>query len=127
MKTASAQRIMPVAGDGGRVDCARSADSDYQPAAGTLTFVPGETLKTVTLLINGDTKNEADETFLLVIATPTGATIGQGSGTAKILNDDAAPAVAINSLSQAEGQAGQTAFSFLVFLSKSATDTVTVQ
>jgi hypothetical protein len=35
-------------------DGTATAGADYQPASGTLTFAPGETSKTVTVLVNGD-------------------------------------------------------------------------
>src|SRR5262245_38218211 len=33
---------------------ATAASGDYQPASGTLTFAPGETRKTVAVVVNGD-------------------------------------------------------------------------
>ena len=39
------------------------ADSDYQGGAGSVTFAPGTTSQTITVLVNGDTKFEPDETF----------------------------------------------------------------
>jgi len=49
-------------------DTAR-AGSDYQTISGTLTFSPGETAKTVNILINGDTTFEPNETFFLNLNT----------------------------------------------------------
>ncbi|MDY3554378.1 Calx-beta domain-containing protein [Gemmata sp. JC717] len=71
-----------------------TAGADYTPAAGTLTFAPGETSKTVTVL--GDTTVEPDETFTVVLSNPTNATIGTGTGTGTITNDDAATATVIS-------------------------------
>lgn len=39
------------------------AASDYQANTGTLTFAPGDTTKTVNVLVNGDATFEADEDF----------------------------------------------------------------
>ena len=39
--------------------------SDFQPSSGTLTFGPGETQKSITVLVNGDTTKEPDETFFV--------------------------------------------------------------
>ena len=36
---------------------------DYVANSGTLTFVPGETTKTITIVINPDRKKDADETW----------------------------------------------------------------
>jgi Ca2+-binding RTX toxin-like protein len=82
---------------------ATTADGDYvaangkvsfAPAAivdGTTTFSPGETEKTITIQINGDTKVENDETFAVQIANIVGGTLGKATGTATIVNDDTAP------------------------------------
>ena len=52
---------------------------DYQPASGTLTFAPGETAKTVTVLVNGDTAPEPDENFELNLFGPVNASFVFGS------------------------------------------------
>jgi hypothetical protein len=72
------------------VGTATVADGDYIAASGTLTFQPGETTKTVTVLANGDTKVESDETFTVVLSDPANATIDNGAATGTILNDDVA-------------------------------------
>src|SRR5262249_55009092 len=40
-----------------------TAPSDYTAASGTVSFAPGETAKTITVQVNGDTTVEPDETF----------------------------------------------------------------
>jgi hypothetical protein len=44
---------------------ARTGDNDYVARTGTLTFAPGETTKTITVEVKGDSKREANETFYL--------------------------------------------------------------
>ena len=44
---------------------AKTGDSDYVAKTGTLTFAPGETMKTITIEVKGDSKKEANETFYL--------------------------------------------------------------
>jgi hypothetical protein len=44
-------------------DGSANADQDYIAKPGTLTFAPGETTKTITIEVNGDSEEEADETF----------------------------------------------------------------
>jgi hypothetical protein len=61
---------------------------DYQPASGSLSFAPGETIKTVTVFVNGDTEVELNETFTVNLSGATNATISNGQGTGTILNDD---------------------------------------
>jgi hypothetical protein len=69
---------------------ATAAGSDYQAAAGTLTFAPGDLYKTVTVNVNGDTSFEAAETFRLSLTgpTPAGVMLGRAFGQGTILNDD---------------------------------------
>lgn len=65
-----------------------TAPSDYQTASGTVNFAPGETSKIVTVLVNGDTQVEPNETFAVNLSGATNATIGNGQGTGTIQNDD---------------------------------------
>jgi hypothetical protein len=68
---------------------ARTGDNDYVAKSGTITFAPGETTKTITIEVEGDSKREADETFfvdLTGIGTNLWLTKSRGIGT--ILNDD---------------------------------------
>ncbi len=62
--------------------------SDYVGQGGTLTFAPGETTKIITIAINGDTINEADETFFVNLGSSSGGAIADGQGQGTILNDD---------------------------------------
>ncbi|BCM93925.1 hypothetical protein IAD21_05820 [Abditibacteriota bacterium] len=68
------------------------AGSDYLAVAGTLTFAPGETSKTISVLIKGDTFPEPNEQFRLVLSGAVGSTVSGGTVTAlgTILNDDQA-------------------------------------
>ena len=75
---------------------------DYFDQDGTLTFMPGETEKTVSVPINDDAIAESDETFDLVLSNLKGATFADNQATATIVN--AAPlAVSINDASAVEG------------------------
>src|SRR5205823_5536883 len=102
------------------------ADGDYQATSGTLTFNPGETTKAVTVLVNGDTKFEPDETFFVNLSAPTNAGIADGQGQGTIRNDDGQPTIAINDVSASEGNTGTTPFAFTVTLSNPSSQTVTV-
>ena len=65
------------------------ADADYAAAAGTLTFAAGVATQSVTVLVNGDTKVEPNETFTVNLSNPTaGVTFSQQAGTGTIVNDD---------------------------------------
>jgi Ca2+-binding RTX toxin-like protein len=65
-----------------------SAPSDFAAGNGTLTFAPGETSKTISVSVAGDTAIEPDETLTVQLASPVNATIGTGSATGTIRNDD---------------------------------------
>jgi len=64
------------------------AKADYTASSGTVTFLPGETAKTITISIKGDRKVEPDETFTVELFNAVGASIEDGVATATILNDD---------------------------------------
>ena len=96
-------------------DVTAVAPGDYAALALTsVTFLPGETTKTVTVLVNGDTTYEADETFRVQLSNAVGATISNGIGTGTILNDDAQPSFAIDDLSHNEGNSGTTEYLFTI-------------
>lgn len=67
------------------------AESDFKPAHGTIVFKPGETKKTITVLVIGDTEFEPDEDFYVELTEPTGATISRGKAKVTIQNDDPDP------------------------------------
>ena len=68
--------------------------SDYMVGTGTLTFAPGETSKTFSLLVVNDAYQEGAESFSISLTNPSGTTLG-GINTATITinaNDSAPPA-----------------------------------
>ena len=68
---------------------ATTSDNDYVAKTGTLTFAPGETTKTITIVVNGDSKKEADETFYLdLFGNSSNSRFTKSRGTRTILNDD---------------------------------------
>ena len=90
---------------------------DFVGGNGVVTFNPGDTTKTITVQVQGDLLDEDDENYSVELSTPTGAEILDGSATAVITDDDNAPTISINSIQLAEGNAGNTAFQFVVTLS----------
>jgi hypothetical protein len=95
------------------------ADNDYVANSGTLTFGPTDTMMQVTVIVNGDTKYEADETFTVELSNPTvagesitGGVVASGLGT--ITNDDLPPTFSINDVTMNEGNSGPTSFVFTV-------------
>ncbi|TWT49574.1 Calx-beta domain protein [Rubripirellula amarantea] len=94
---------------------------DAEFPSGTVTFADGETSQTITISVAGDTTIEADEGFTVTLSNPSSeATIVTDTATGLIVNDDedvvALATLAITSLQadRAEGDAGQTDFTFTV-------------
>src|SRR5207302_532535 len=94
------------------------ADNDYQSASGTVTFAPGQTTQTITVLVNGDTKFEPNETFLVNLSSPTNATVADNQGIGTIANDDLQPSIiSVGNVTLTEGNSGTTNATFTVSLS----------
>jgi hypothetical protein len=71
-----------------------SQKSDYEIALAKVTFNPGETSKTMRVLIVNDNFVEGDEIINLALSNPSGAGVGLGSpnaATLKITDNDAVP------------------------------------
>jgi Calx-beta domain-containing protein len=88
------------------------AGNDYQSQTGSLTFLPADTTKTVTVLVNGDTTVEPDETFSLNLSGATNATISDSQGVGTILNDDTDLSVAVSPSSVLEDGAANLVYTF---------------
>jgi uncharacterized repeat protein (TIGR01451 family) len=67
---------------------ATTANNDYVAKSGTVTFTPGQTSQSVTIVVNGDTTFEPNETFVVNLNTPVNGTIIKPQGTGTINNDD---------------------------------------
>jgi hypothetical protein len=68
---------------------ATTSDNDYVARTGTLTFAPGETTKTITIEVKGDSKKEAYETFYLdLFGLSSNALFTKTRGVGMIVNDD---------------------------------------
>lgn len=101
--------------------------ADYSAASGALTFDPGQTTKTISVQVNGDTIDEDNETFEVTLSAPVGATLGgKAKGVGTILDDDEPPVVSIEGVSLPEGNAGTKTFPFTVRLSAASSKAVTV-
>jgi chitinase len=107
-------------------DGTAQAGSDYRAASGSLSFAPGETSKTIAVTILGDTLVEGNESFNLVLGTPGGATIADGTGLGTIQNDDVLPILSIADAQASEGNAGTKLMVFTVTLSEAALAPVTL-
>ena len=74
------------------------SSEDYEPRAGTLTFAPGETMKTFPVPIVADSVFEGNETFLVNLSNVQGgATLGSPSqAVVTIVDDDQGGAVQLS-------------------------------
>lgn len=86
-----------------------TAGTDYTTAGDTLTFAPGETSKTFSVVTAGDTLDEYDETVTLTLSTPGNATLGTPStATLTIVDDDPLPTVQFSAASYSFGEGAGT-------------------
>lgn len=71
------------------VENTATAGEDYTDINGTITFEPGETEQTISVLTQGDTTFEADETFFVQLSDPSNnALIIDDRATGTIANND---------------------------------------
>jgi len=107
-------------------DGSAAAGSDYTAlGTGTLTFMPGETTKTVVVTLTDDATGESAENFTVLLHDPSFSAIADDSGTATINDDDAAPGYTLGAVSGHTTEAGQTA-TFTVALATAPSQDVTV-
>lgn len=65
-----------------------ASNVDYTLAAGTLTWSPGETSQSIRLRVIDDSLSEPDETVVVTLSSPNGATLGTATHTYTILDND---------------------------------------
>ncbi|MFT7724696.1 MAG: Calx-beta domain-containing protein [Roseateles sp.] len=82
------------------------AAGDFAVTTGALTFLPGETTKTVSISIAADTTIEADQGFTVTLSNVSGADLNTASADGLVLADDAGFSIAAAQASVAEGAAG---------------------
>ena len=81
-----------------------TAGEDYTATSGTLTFTPGETSKTVSVSVSGDTALEGDETLTMKWVSPwTNVYLASYRATGTINDDDSAK-LSLTSASADEGE-----------------------
>ena len=89
-------------------------------------FDPGQLQATVSVGLNPDALDEADETFTLELSAAQGLGIADPSGTATITDDDASPGVTIDDVGVPEGDQGTSPATFTVSLDAPSGRTITV-
>lgn len=113
------------------VDGTAIAGSDYTPATGTLTFLPGELSKIINIPVTNDNVFEGNETFGFVLSNPGGPgqveLLNPSSAVLTITDNDSTPTVTAQNLSISEPRiAGVTTALFTVRLSNPTTQAASV-
>ena len=91
-------------------DGTAKAGEDYRAAAGALTFAAGQTNAMITIEVENDALDEADETFGVRLSDPLYAELpSDPTATGTIIDDDAAPEITIADAHAGES-AGEVAF-----------------
>jgi hypothetical protein len=101
---------------------------DIVHTAGTLTFLPGETEKSVTVPVLGDTLNENPDVFTLSLSGATNARISDGVAKLIVFDNDPQPTMSISDASATEDDfpSGGTRAVFTVTLSAPSSKLVAV-
>lgn len=68
-----------------------TAPSDYTAKSGTVTFAPGTTAKSVSVVVKGGSADEDDEAFLFNLSNPSNLILGQLQAQGTIKDNDGAP------------------------------------
>ena len=123
--TLSAKSKQPVYLSYNLVDVTAVAGADYVSASGNVTFTTNQTLRTITVLVQGDALDEIDETYLVVLSNLVDAEMGDDTGVGTI-NDDDGPSLSITDVIVTEGNVGTVSAVFSVTLSTTTPQTVTV-
>lgn len=108
-------------------DGSATAGVDYVASSLTGQTIPaGSSGATFTVLVNGDTLSEPNETFFVNVSNVSGAGVSDAQGQGTIVNDDALPSLSIDDVSVNEGNSGTTTATFTVTLSAASGQTVSV-
>jgi hypothetical protein len=92
-----------------------TAPADFVAANGNLTFAPGEAVKSVIVQVNGDTAQEGDEFFNVILSNPSTGSVAVNSAQGMIADDDQSYfAIRSDDVAVAEGNSGNTPTTFTV-------------
>ncbi len=94
-----------------------ASGTDFVSGTGTVTFIPTDVSEPVTVIVNGDTLDELNETFTVDLSNAMNATILDSQGAGTITDDDPTPTLSISDVTVTEGSAGTSDASFTVSLS----------
>jgi CSLREA domain-containing protein len=104
-----------------------TAGADFTTTTGTLTFAPGVVSQNINVTINDDATDEPNETFTIQLSNPIGATLAAPTtANVEIGDNDLPPAISIQDVTLAEGNAGTTSFVFNVTIPTASAFPITV-
>jgi hypothetical protein len=92
------------------------APADYQANSGTVTFVPGDVSETITIAVVGDAIDEPNETFVVNLTAPVGASFADAQGTGTILDDDVPAAATLPDAATGESDGSAASSGWLLAL-----------
>lgn len=72
------------------------AGSDYTTSTGTIYFLDGEAVKTISIPIINDSTYETTESFTVSLSNPSNGSIGIGTANVTITDDDTTPEIGFN-------------------------------
>ena len=101
-----------VSGSGG--NAANKDDFGGSFPSETVNFAENDSSKTITINVSGDNDLENDEGFTVTLSNPSGTIIETATATGTIQTDDSNVSVAATSADKAEGDSGDTSFTFTV-------------
>ncbi|WP_186376320.1 Calx-beta domain-containing protein, partial [Hyella patelloides] len=117
----------PITVDYTTTDGTAIAGEDYSAISGTLTFNPGETQKTVEIEVIGNILNELDEAFYLQLSNPTNVTIPDSEAVVAVVDNDALPDLAVDSVTISESDTETSQATFNVTLTNPSSLPITVK
>ncbi|HSE20418.1 MAG TPA: Calx-beta domain-containing protein, partial [Pyrinomonadaceae bacterium] len=106
----NAQTSRTVSFDYATTGITATANGDFVPVSGTLTFQPGTETQQIVVPILGDTLDENTEDFELALSNPVNASIVIPSVFVPIIDNDPLPQIAVNDVSVVEGAGANAVF-----------------
>jgi hypothetical protein len=105
-----------------------TSGTDYIAATTSITIAAGATSGTASFSVVGDSTVESNETVVLTMGTPTGATLGANTSYTHTITNDDVPSISFTTISGAanEGHSGNQAVNVTANLSSATTAAVTV-
>ena len=116
----------PVSADFSTSPVTAAAGIDFITKSGTLVFSAGETSKTVTVVVRGDTVEEPNETLLLSFSSVSGAALANDTATGTIIDDDLIHKAGVGDATVFEGDDNDGIVNVVITLDRPALSTMSV-